>query len=65
MARPVDAWSIDKDHLCIFQGQDAHLPFARGLGRGETAAIFCFSRAFTRVDLPTLGRPITATKPVL
>src|SRR5512138_1849447 len=31
-------------------------------GLGETAAIFCPNSAFTSVDLPTLGRPMMATK---
>ena len=30
-------------------------------GLGDTAAIFCPSRALTSVDLPTLGRPMIAT----
>jgi len=34
-------------------------------GRGETAATFWFSKAFISVDLPTLGRPTTATNPDL
>jgi hypothetical protein len=32
-------------------------------GREEVIATFVPTMAFTRVDLPTLGRPTTATKP--
>src|SRR5690554_2751229 len=32
-------------------------------GLSETIEIFCPSREFNSVDLPTFGRPITATKP--
>ncbi len=34
-------------------------------GLGETAATVCLSTRFSRVDLPTLGRPITAINPDL
>src|SRR5512143_3394432 len=34
-------------------------------GRGETAAIFCPSRALISVDFPTLSLPMTATYPEL
>src|SRR3972149_3228417 len=34
-------------------------------GQGETAAIFVPNKALINVDLPTLGRPMTATKPDL
>ena len=33
-------------------------------GLGLVMAIFCPSRRFNSVDLPTLGRPTTATKPL-
>ena len=34
-------------------------------GRGDTMAIFSPTSRFSRVDLPALGLPISATKPAL
>src|SRR4028119_1305835 len=34
-------------------------------GRGEVIETFVPTSRFTRVDLPTFGRPTTATKPLL
>jgi len=70
------AWFIKSPSLCCglcSPGVSTNTTWAAGrvripswflrvvCGFGETAAIFWVSRALISVDLPTLGRPITAT----
>ena len=52
----------------IWYSPEVNIPSCRRrvvCGRGETAATFCPTSALIRVDLPTLGRPMTATNPDL
>ena len=63
-ARTVDARGVDEDH---FRASGAwSTPRIRCrvvLGRGEVMATLVPTMVLTSVDLPTFGRPTTATKP--
>ena len=61
--RLLEAGQVDEHELVVLAVRDAVDPPSRRVRDGEVIAIFSPTSAFTSVDLPTFGRPATATKP--